>query len=64
MITVEDDGVGFDMEELDKEKSVGIRNIRFRLLHLVNGTLDIASEVGKGTTVTITIPKKETETCM
>lgn len=64
VITVEDDGVGFDMEELDKEKSVGIRNIRFRLQHLVDGTLDIASEVGKGTTVTITIPKKETETCM
>lgn len=59
VITVEDDGVGFDMAELEKEKSVGIRNIRFRLKHLVNGTLNIASEVGKGTTVTITIPKEE-----
>lgn len=61
VITVEDDGVGFNLEELNKEKSVGLKNIRFRLHHLVNGTLDIASEVGKGTTVTITIPKKETE---
>lgn len=59
VITVEDDGVGFDIEELNKEKSVGLRNIRFRLQHLVNGTLDIASEVGSGTIVTITIPKKE-----
>lgn len=58
VITVEDDGVGFNIEELNKEKSVGLRNIRFRLYHLVNGTLDIVSEVGKGTTVTITIPKK------
>lgn len=56
-ITVEDDGVGFSKEELKKEKSVGLRNIQFRLEHLVNGTFDIASEVGKGTVVTITIPK-------
>lgn len=59
VITVEDDGVGFDMTELEKERSVGIRNIRFRLEHLVNGTLDIKSEIGKGTTVTITIPKEK-----
>lgn len=61
VITVEDDGVGFNMKELDKEKSVGLRNIRFRLEHLVNGRLDIASREGEGTTVTITIPKKETK---
>lgn len=58
VITIEDDGVGFDEKELDKEKSVGLKNIRFRLEHLVNGTLDIKSEVGKGTTVWIKIPKK------
>lgn len=58
VITVEDDGVGFDMSELDKERSVGIRNIKFRLQHLVKGSLDIKSEVGVGTTVTITIPKE------
>lgn len=58
VITVEDDGVGFDLLELDKEKSVGVRNIRFRLKHLVNGELDIQSEIGKGTLVTITIPKE------
>lgn len=59
VITVEDDGIGFDMTELNKEHSVGIRNIRFRLQHLVNGTLDIKSQVNKGTTVTITIPKEK-----
>ncbi len=58
VITVEDDGVGFDMAELDKEKSVGIRNIRFRLKHLAHGSLDIVSEIGKGTVVTIKIPKE------
>lgn len=58
VITVDDDGVGFDLAQLQKEKSVGVRNIRFRLEHLAHGTLDIQSTVGKGTTVTITIPKE------
>lgn len=58
VIIVEDDGVGFDMEELKKETSVGIRNIRFRLEHLVGGKMNMLSEMGKGTTVTITIPKE------
>lgn len=56
-IEVQDDGVGFDLNELEKEKSVGIRNIRFRLEYLVNGKLDIISQKEVGTTVTITIPK-------
>lgn len=59
MITVEDDGIGFDISELEKEKSVGIRNIIFRLKHLVDGDMKIESEIGKGTVVTISIPKKE-----
>lgn len=59
VITVEDDGVGFDMSELDKEKSVGIKNIRFRLKQLVHGELKIQSEKDVGTTVTITIPKEK-----
>lgn len=58
VITVEDDGVGFDMKELEKTQSVGLRNIRFRLEHLANGKLDITSVVGKGTTATITIPRE------
>ncbi len=56
VITVEDDGVGFDVAELNKEKSVGLRNIRFRLEHLINGKMEIKSSIGKGTIVTITIP--------
>lgn len=59
MITIEDDGIGFDISELEKEKSVGIRNIRFRLKHLADGDMKIESEIGKGTVVTISIPKKE-----
>ena len=59
IITVEDDGIGFDRAELEKEKSVGLKNIRFRLHHLAGGTLKIDSRPDCGTTVTIKIPKKE-----
>lgn len=63
-ISIEDDGVGFEIAELEKETSVGLKNIRYRLHHLMHGTLDIASTVGVGTTVTITIPKKESKICI
>lgn len=63
VITVEDDGVGFAAENVNKENSVGLKNISFRLKYLVNGTLTVESQVGSGTIVTITIPKKENETC-
>lgn len=58
-ITVTDNGVGFPMEELNKETSVGLRNIRFRLHHLMGGSMDIKSQLGIGTIVTLTIPKEE-----
>jgi sensor histidine kinase YesM len=58
-ISVTDDGVGFDTNELrDEKKHVGIRNIRERLKAMVNGTLEIESTVGVGTKVLITIPKE------
>ena len=58
-VSVEDDGVGFDTDVLlDERKRVGIRNIRGRLKAMVNGTLEIESCVGIGTTVFIKIPKE------
>ena len=58
-VSVEDDGVGFDTSELlDDRKHVGIRNIRGRLKAMVNGTLEIKSTEGVGTTVLIKIPKE------
>ena len=57
-VSVEDDGVGFDTDVLlDERKHVGIRNIRGRLKAMVNGTLEIKSTEGMGTTVLIKIPK-------
>lgn len=62
-IRVDDDGVGFEMRELEKEKSVGLKNIQFRLRHLVHGTLEISSEPGKGTSVLVSIPREEVGIC-
>ena len=58
-IIVADTGVGFDADLNNIEKdSIGIRNVMQRLNNICGGTLEIESEVNKGTTVTIKIPKK------
>ena len=58
-ISVVDDGIGFDKNALlDERKHVGLRNIRERLKVMVNGTLEIDSEIGAGTKVLIKIPKE------
>ena len=56
IIIVTDDGAGFTPEESEKEDSVGIRNVRFRLESMVQGSLTIESSPGQGTKVTIRIP--------
>ena len=57
-IIVADTGVGIDknLNEIKKD-SIGIKNVTQRLKSNCNGTLNVQSEVGKGTTITITIPK-------
>lgn len=62
-VIIEDDGIGFDSSLQISEKSVGLQNIRFRLAHMVKGTLKIESIVNIGTKATITIPRKESEKC-
>ena len=58
-VSVADDGVGFDTSLLlDERKHVGLRNIRERLKAMVNGSIEIDSKVGVGTTVLIKIPKE------
>ena len=59
LIEIQDDGVGFHAEELNKSKSVGLSNVRFRLKNMVNGTMKIDSTPGVGTTVTIAIPREK-----
>ena len=49
--------MGFELNDLEKERSVGVRNVRYRLERMVNGRLEIKSVIGKGTQVTIYLPK-------
>ena len=58
VIMVIDDGVGCESKvPEDGKPHVGIENVRKRLELLCGGELDIKSEVGVGTVVTVTIPK-------
>ena len=59
MVSVTDDGVGFDTSAPLGEGHVGLENSRRRIEALCGGTLDITSEPGRGTTAVIRIPKEE-----
>ncbi len=54
-ITVEDDGVGFDVTELERNSGQGWANIQSRIKYL-KGKLDVQSTPVEGTSVHITIP--------
>lgn len=58
-IIVEDDGVGYNPYETqeDGRTHIGIDNVKSRLESMSNGTLDIVSKKGIGTTATIWLPK-------
>lgn len=60
-ITITDDGVGFDLSKRpeDANTHIGIDNVRDRLYSMCMGTLTIESEIGRGTTAVIKIPKGE-----
>lgn len=58
-IIIRDNGKGFSVKETPRtdEPHIGIQNVRERLQNLCGGTLTIESEKGKGTCVTIRIPR-------
>ena len=58
-ISVSDDGPGFDPEEKprDGRSHIGLENVRERLKRLSGGELRIDSAPGRGSTVTIVLPK-------
>ena len=59
VVEIEDNGGGFDVDILDCDKPqrhIGIMNTKQRLKHFCGGELQINSEIGKGTKVTILIP--------
>jgi two-component system, sensor histidine kinase YesM len=63
VITVEDDGVGFDASNFSEEKSLGIKNVRERLrIFYKNSCFSITSRPGCGTLTVIRIPRGDLRT--
>lgn len=54
-LTVRDDGVGFDVESVNKKRGLGLISMRERV-KLVNGTFSIASQLDLGTEINVRIP--------
>jgi signal transduction histidine kinase len=55
LLAVRDDGVGFEIDNPKKARSLGLASMRERV-RLVNGTLDIESSPGHGTAVVAWVP--------
>ena len=49
-LTIEDDGIGFNKSEM--VYGLGLKNIQNRV-QLINGTVDISSKIGDGTTINV-----------
>lgn len=54
-IIVSDNGVGFDIKNLDALRGVGLKNLESRI-KAMGGSMKIQSVVGKGTDVTLKVP--------
>ena len=60
-LNVEDDGKGFDLNYISKNKGMGLKNIESRI-KILKGTIDFKSASNQGTSVMIEIPCKEIRT--
>lgn len=58
-LTVADSGIGFDPEQILKERGIGLISMKERL-KLVNGDLYIDSQLQRGTTIRARVPLKMT----
>ena len=60
-IVISDNGIGFDTAASysGDGSHIGIHNVRERIERMCAGTMSVESEIDKGTTVTIRIPKTE-----
>jgi PAS domain S-box-containing protein len=53
MLTIKDDGIGFDMQTLGVKKTLGLMGMKERTL-MMGGRFEINSKAGEGTTIVIT----------
>ncbi|MGA2881935.1 MAG: PAS domain S-box protein [Bryobacteraceae bacterium] len=54
-LSIEDDGVGFDIERVKGRGGLGLIGMEERV-RMVNGKLSVASQAGRGTRVALTVP--------
>lgn len=61
LIDIIDDGIGFDPNNIinDDRTHIGLNTVKYRLESMVGGLMQINSAPGKGTTITLSIPKVE-----
>lgn len=58
VITIADDGVGFDPQmQLPDETHLGLKNARLRLSSQCGASMQVESRIGQGTEITIIIPE-------
>ena len=54
-LTVEDDGIGFDISTIKNKDGIGLMSMQNRI-HLLGGKMDIDSAINKGTSINIELP--------
>lgn len=59
VVVVSDDGAGFDSGGGSDHHSVGMENVKSRLVAICHADMTVESRIGAGTTVTIEIPKED-----
>lgn len=59
VVTVIDNGEGFDVTQMPNGQSLGVKNLTKRVELMANGTVHIESKLGQGTKVTLTFPDVE-----
>lgn len=60
LLQITDDGKGFDLKELEKQKGIGWQNI-FSRIKMLQGKVELDSRIGFGTKVKINIPETNNE---
>jgi len=58
VLMIEDDGIGFDINENKEKKGIGLENINSRIEN-IGGSVHIDTAISRGTIITIIIPLKQ-----
>ena len=54
-VTVEDDGIGFDVSTIKNKDGIGLHSMQNRI-NLLGGKMDIDTAIGKGTSIHVELP--------